>query len=47
MLFDALYGGCCHIDSQNHQLAPLGHNISEILNAAGTQNSEKETDATV
>ena len=47
MLFDALYGGHYHTDSQNHQLAPPGCDANEILNTAGIQNSEEETDATV
>lgn len=47
MLFDALYGGCYHSDGQNQQLAPLGCDASEILNTAGRQNSEEETDATI
>lgn len=47
MLSDVLCGGCYHTDSQNHQLAPLGCDASEILNAAGRQNTEEETNATV
>lgn len=47
MLFGALYGGCYPIETQNHQLAPLGCNISEILNEAERQNSEEESDDTL
>lgn len=47
MLFGVPYGGCYPTDTQNHQLAPLGCNVSEILNEAGRQNSEEESDDTL